>query len=266
MNTIQSKNNIKIKDLIKLRDDTKFRNDKSLFYVEGERIISDIPRKLISEIYVEKSKINKYESILSDFNADSIYVLDDNIFTKVKDTVNSQGIIATIKYNLLNNIDKELINNYENCILLDTIQDPGNLGTIIRTAEAGKVDLVVLTENCCNVYNNKVVRSSMSSLFKCNIHITKNALELIKVFKSCNYNIIGTTLSKDSIIYSKIDLRKKTLIILGNEGNGISDSIIENVDFKARIPMFGSIDSLNVATATAIILYEKLRQNNYYEN
>ena len=172
MTEINSKNNSKIKDLIKLRDDSKFRNDKSLFYVEGERIISDSPKELIDSIYIQKSKLENFKRIINRYNDSQIFLIDDDIFNKIKDTINSQGIIAVVKYNCIKNLSNNYLENIQNCLLLDNVNDPGNLGTIIRLAEATNISLIILCNSCCNLYNPKVIRSCMSSLFRVNIYIS----------------------------------------------------------------------------------------------
>ena len=133
---ISSKSNDIIKDLVKFRDQSKFRDDKSLFYVEGERIILDIPHNLIEKIFILDNKINEYKVFLNNFSDNQIYILDDKTFDKIKDTVNSQGIIALVKYNVIDNIKNINLENTKNVLILDNISDPGNLGTIIRLSEA----------------------------------------------------------------------------------------------------------------------------------
>ena len=261
---ISSKYNNKLKDLIRIRDDSKYRKDKSLFYVEGENIIKDVPIELFDSLYIREDCIDKFNYIIDKlkFLDNNIYILDNNSFDKIKDTKNSQGIIALLKFNLIIDIDK-IINNVSNCLILDRIQDPGNLGTILRTAEATNIQLLILN-NCCDIYNTKVIRSSMSSLFRLNIFISKDILKDIQILKNKGFNIFASILDRNANIYNKIKFNKFALI-MGNESNGIDENIINVVDKKIYIPMCGNIESLNVSVATSIICYEAMIQNKFYE-
>ncbi len=262
---INSKNNEIIKDLVKIREQSKFRRDKSLFYVEGERIISDSPINLIDKLFVVKDKVDYYMNLINKFDNDKIYVLSNQVFDKIKDTVNSQGIIALVKYNLINNLNDDILKNIDNCLLLDNVNDPGNLGTIIRLSEASNISLIILANNCCDIYNTKVIRSCMSSIFRTNIYISKNIMSDISLLKSYSYNIYATVLDKSSVKYSDISYNNKNIIVLGNEANGICKEIIDSSDKKIYIPMCGKIESLNVSIAATAICYEIMRQNSFYE-
>ena len=170
MNYINSKNNPNVKDLIKLRDDSKFRNDRSLFYIEGERLFKDSPINLVKKIFVLEERLEHYKELLLKFDDELIYSVSSNVFQYIKSTVNSQGIIAVLEYNLKESLEIKFCNKIRNCIILDSINDPGNLGTIIRLAEASNIDLIILANNCCNLYNTKTIRASMSSIFRTNIY------------------------------------------------------------------------------------------------
>ena len=265
MNKIDSKNNIKIKDLIKLRDDSKFRNDKSLFYVEGERILKDTPIELIDQIYIQESKYDEFKYISDKLSEDKLFLVNDDIFSKIKDTKNSQGIIGIVKYSNiieLNNLNIDLINN---CLILDNINDPGNLGTIIRLAEATNIDLIILCNNCCSIFNTKVIRSCMSSIFRLKFLISSNPISDINFLKTIGFNIYSTVLNFNSTNFNSIKYNNKSAFIFGNEANGICDELIKISDYNIYIPMCGNIESLNVAVAATAVCYELMRQNNYYE-
>ena len=261
MEFITSKNSKIVKDLVKLRNDTKFQNDKSLFYVEGKKIIFDIPKDLIKSVFIAESKKDEYIDYFIDTDKTNIYVLTDNVYDKVKDTVNSQGIVAIVKYDIIKNINELDLKKINNVIILDSVSDPGNLGTILRISEATGIDLIILINNCCSIFNPKVIRSSMSSLFRVNIHVTSSYNDLINLLKENNFNIYSTTLSDNSISYSNIDFKNKNVIIYGNEANGVSKDLIDISDKLIKIPMRGSIESLNVSVSVGIISYEIMRQN-----
>ncbi len=262
---IDSKNNEIIKDLVKVRDHSKFRKEKSLFYVEGERLIKNSPKNLIEKIFILKDKLEYYSDFLKEIDNNIIYILDNQVFDKVKDTINSQGIIALINYNLIEKLNDKLLKNSNSCLILDNISDPGNLGTIIRLSEAANISLIILANNCCDVYNPKVIRSCMSSIFRTNIYISNNIIEDINILKSCSYIIYSTVLNNYSKKYSDIVYNDKCAVVLGNEANGISKEIIKISNENIYIPMCGEIESLNVSIAATTICYEIMRQNNFYE-
>lgn len=265
MNRIDSKNNSKIKDLIKLRDDSKFRNDKSLFYVEGERILKDTPIELIEFIFIQESKYNEFKYISDKLTNDKIYIVTDEVFSKIKDTKNSQGIIGIVKYCNFIELNRDYLNSVNNCIVLDNVNDPGNLGTIIRLAEATNIGLIFMCNNCCSLFNTKVIRSCMSSIFRTKFYISSDPITDINILKLNGFKIYSAVLNSNSDNFNRIKYNVKTAIILGNEANGISNNLIDISDFNIYIPMCGKIESLNVAMAATAICYELMRQNNYYE-
>ena len=265
MTEINSKKNSKIKDLIRLRDESKFRNDRSLFYVEGERIVNDTPKELIESVFIQKSKFNDYKNIISSVDDKKIFIVEDNLFDKLKDTKNSQGIIAIVQYNDIKVLDKKLLDNVQSCIILDNVNDPGNLGTIIRLAEATNISLIILCNNCCNLYNPKVIRSCMSSLFRINIFVSNDTLNDLDIIKKNRIKLYATVLDDGAINFNKINYNTKSAFIFGNEANGVSAELINKSDEKLFIPMCGDIQSLNVAIAATAVCYELMRQNNYYE-
>lgn len=262
---IDSKTNSIIKDLVRFRDHSKYRDDKSIFFVEGSRIVKDIPHNLIDKVFVSKSKFNLYKDFIKCFEDNNVYILNDVVFDKIKDTINSQGIVATVKYNLIRKLDNNIINNAKNILVLDNIKDPGNLGTIIRLAEASNISIVILANNCCNLYNTKVIRSCMSSIFRVNIYISNNIVKDLEFLKSQYFKIYSTSLINKSIKYNSVNYKNKNVVILGNEANGVNKELIDISDNTIFIPMCGKIESLNVSIAATAICYEMMRQNNFYE-
>ena len=140
-------------------------------------------------------------------------------------------------------------------VILDDIQDPGNVGTIIRTMIATGFYNLVLTKGSVDVYNPKTVRATMSGIFKLNV-IYETPKNIVKFLKENNYLTISTALYKDSVSYEKIELKEKNAFIFGHEGGGVSDYMINNSDIKAIIPIYGNIESLNVSVAAGVFLYK----------
>ena len=234
---ISSKDNETIKKLKKLKD-KKYRDQENCYIIEGI--------KLIKEAINENAKIKL------------IIVCDDckqenNID---EDAVNPQGILAVIEKEKSNNV----INYDENLFLvLDDIQDPGNMGTILRTADSLNLKQIIVSKGSSDIYNPKVVRSTMGAIFRVNIIESDNLVKTLKDMKKHKIKIVTTNLQTDKKIYD-VDY-EKSAIVIGNEANGVSNEVLELADEKVKIPMPGKTESLNASVATAIILYEAMRKN-----
>ena len=168
--------------------------------------------------------------------------------------MNPQGILAVIKKS------KENTLKYEEDIIvaIDDIQDPGNLGTILRTVDSIGLKQLVVSKGTADAYNPKVVRSTMGAIFRVKVIEVENLKETIETIRKNNYKLLVTSLQTDDSIYD-IDYNKK-IIVIGNEANGVSKEIQNMADQKIKIPMLGKTESLNASVATGIILYEYVRQ------
>lgn len=250
INKITSLENKIIKELVKIRDDSKYRHENRICFLEGERLINDTDSKFINSIFVNENykKINELDK------NKNVYILEDKVFNKIKNTANSQGIIATAIFNNLENID-ELIND-RFVLILDDIRDPGNLGTIIRTAEASGVDSIVINDSSCDIYMDKVIRASMSSIFRVKHYISQDLIKDLSYMKSVGFDIVGTKTDANTQYYDLDIKNKKIALVIGNEANGISNEIINLCDYNLKIEMSGRIESLNAAIATSIICFE----------
>ena len=182
-----------------------------------------------------------------------IYVTK-KIFESISDVTHPQGILAVVEKN-----NKKTINYKEDIVLvLDGLQDPGNLGTILRTIDSANLSQIIVSKETVDAYNPKVVRSTMGAIFRVNIVQTDNLKETLKEFKKHKYKIMSTSLGATESIYD-IDYNKKVLVI-GNEANGVSKEILDFADEKVIIPMLGKTESLNASVATSIIVYEYVRR------
>ena len=262
-NIITSKNNNLIKEIKLIRDDKKYREEVSLCFIEGERLVYDTPIDLIDKIIISSDfnyDKHKKELNINQIDNNKLYIINSNVFETIKDTKNSQGIIALVKIkkNVLNDID------FKNIVIFDDIMDPGNLGTMFRISEAMGFNNILISENSCDIYNTKVLRASMSSIFRLNIFKSNDIKNDIFRLKKEGFIIYGTVL-KNSTDYLKIKYNNKFGIILGNEANGINEKLYELIDFNIKINMLGKIESLNVAVAYAIIASEIKRQSEFNE-
>lgn len=245
MDVIQSLENKHIKNVSKLLV-KKYRDDSSLFLVEGEH--------LVEEAYRNHSLVEviKCEDCLIDYSVKKTLVTYD-ILKKLCSTKTPQKIIGVCK----KQEEKEI---GEKVLILDAIQDPGNLGTIIRSSVAFGIDTIILSMDCVDLYNDKVIRASEGVLFKQNI-LKRNLEEVISYLKKNHYTIFGTKVDGGTPI-GEVDYPDKFAMVMGNEGSGVRDSILSLCDIYLYIPMLNQVESLNVGVATSIILYEMARKNN----
>lgn len=255
---IQSKDNKTIKHIISLQQ-RKYRQKFGEYTVEGIRAVTDIGKKdFLRSILIRESKRSELEPLVQKgFTVSSVYVVQDPIFDKIEHSVNGQGILG---------IAKKCVNDLHSLIVedglyvaLDGVQDPGNLGTIIRTAVAAGAKGIFLLKGTVDPYNEKCVRSTMSAL--CNIPIFED-VTLSEFYDFIKDNTIKTyvTSLENAKPYHTISYPKQTMIILGNEGNGVSREIIEMCDQAITIPMYGDIESLNVSIAAALCMYKVREQ------
>lgn len=236
---ITSTDNKKIKEIVKLKQ-KKYRNIENKFIIETENLIEEAYlENRLEEVYILE---NENISLKLDC---PIYEVTSKVMDKIK-SVNTSKIlgIATKKENL------EYIG--KRYLMLDKVSDPGNLGTIIRSASAFDIDTIILSEDCCDVYNEKTIRATEGAIFKVNI-ITENLEEAINNLKKLNINIYRTDVNagKDITEISKDNF----CVIMGNESNGVSEKIKNQVEKSVHIKT-NNVESLNVAVATSIILYE----------
>lgn len=255
---IQSKDNKTIKHIISLQQ-RKYRQKFGEYMVEGIRAVTDIGKKdCLRSILIRESKRSELEPLVEKgFTVSSVYVVQDPIFDKIEHSVNGQGILG---------IAKKCVNDLHSLIVedglyvaLDGVQDPGNLGTIIRTAVAAGAKGIFLLKGTVDPYNEKCVRSTMSAL--CNIPIFED-VTLSEFYDFIKDNTIKTyvTSLENAKPYHTISYAKRTMIILGNEGNGVSREIIEMCDQAITIPMYDDIESLNVSIAAALCMYKVREQ------
>jgi len=240
---IESVQNKKVKEIIKYHN-KKFRDKEKKFLVEGFHLIEEALNYKNIELIVLRHGVT--------FDTKDVETIEvsERVFDKLSTAESSQGILGLCSQ--LNHIP----NNEKKIILLDRIQDPGNLGTIIRSADAFGCDLVVLGDGCCDLYNQKVIRSTQGSLY----HIPIIKQNLSDYLENFNGFILGTALENSKNI-DEVELNHDRLaIIVGNEGKGISGEVLALTNQNVIIEMPGKSESLNVGVAASIILYEVSKQ------
>ena len=240
MKEIKSINNELIKKVSKLKD-KKYRDIENRFLVEGYHLVN-MAKDYIEMLFVSNEK--DYDL----FEGVSCYLVNDAVIKKLAQTLNPQGIIGVCR-----KIEEENICS-DNVIMLDNIQDPGNLGTLIRSALAFNCHDIILGNDTVDVYNDKVIRSSQGAIFKVNI-MCRDLITEVSNLKEKGYQVFGTALV-NGIDIDKVRFGKKNAIILGNEGSGVKKQLLELTDGNIYLKMNKEIDSLNVGVAGSIIMYE----------
>ena len=259
MDTITSTNNRRVKQLRALLLRNHERKSTGLFVAEGLRLVSELSPDMIQELYVSESFQGSpgFEEVRS-FSADKLCVLSDSVFRSVSDTQNPQGIMAVVRQftyseKMLEGVEDPLL------LILENIQDPGNLGTMIRTAEGAGISAIILNSACAEVYNPKTVRSSMGSLLRVPFIYTDDIKGAVDIAEGCGA-ITYAACPQRSRLYTEPDYRKAGAFMIGNEGSGLSDEAIALAKERIYIPMSGKLESLNAATSAAILMYEAKRQ------
>lgn len=255
---ITSASNGKIKTIQNLRKKSKYRKEEKLFIIEGTRLFQETPRHLLKEVYVSENAENSLKDQLINIKYE---VVSDNIFTSISDTTTPQGILAVVKQPCYS-LEEILAKENPLLLILEDLQDPGNLGTIMRTAEGAGVTGILMTKGCVDIYNPKVVRSTMGSIYRMPFLYLENQQEFVEIFRQLKEkNIItyGAAL-KESKDYDQYSYEKGTAFVIGNEGNGLSETALSNCEKYVKIPMCGQLESLNAAVASSILMYEAFRQ------
>lgn len=251
---ITSKSNEKIRYVKKLLTSASERRKSGLFVAEGRRLVNEIPEGLISQLYISApaGPGELAEPVRSAIAAGRAENVSEDVMRYISGTVNPQGVIAVVRKP---EADAETFRRRESCrlLMLDDVQDPGNMGTMIRTAEAAGVDAVFVSPGCVDIYNPKVVRSTMGSLFRLPVISTDIAAE-IKTLKEEGIKVYGAAL-RDAVSFRQESYPKRMALIIGNEANGISEDILKMTDLNIMIPMAGKVESLNAAVSCAILLF-----------
>lgn len=246
----------KIFKLAKLLKTQKGRTEKGLFMIEGFRIVKDALLKGIDADCI----IVKDGTVL-DFSADCpVYAFAPKLFSEIAETVSPQGVIAICPAKKCS--FEDILSLGKKCVVMcEALQDPGNIGTIIRTAHAADSGGVILTKGCCDLYNPKIVRATMSAMFSVPVVSGAEIKKVIEYFRANGYKIVAGALTDNAVDFYSADLSGKVLIVIGNEGNGVEESTLSFCDIVLKIPMRSDAESLNAAVAGSVMVYEHYRQN-----
>ena len=258
---ITSKNNDLIKYIKKVSAKAKVRREDGVFFAEGRRLLSETPTHLLEKVFVSESFCygntqadEKLKNILN--SCEQVYELSDSVFEEISETKHSQGIAALVRQPSYE--PSELLPEKPLLLVLENVQDPGNLGTMFRTALGAGASGVILTSDCVDIFSPKVVRATMGAIYRLPFFIVPNALEAKHLLNE-KVRFFAASLRGEKT-YDKCNFSKGTAFLIGNEGNGLRQETIAACDEEMIIPMEGGLESLNAAMAAGILLYEAHRQ------
>ncbi|MCM1257017.1 MAG: RNA methyltransferase [Roseburia sp.] len=254
---ITSMSNSQVKTLALLGKKAKERQKQQVFLAEGKKMFLEAPRELLKNVYVSES------FLLEKGNRNILFeteyeVIKDSVFLAVCGTKTPQGILSVIKMPKWD-IKKLLRQKNGFFLLLEGIQDPGNLGTMIRTGEGAGITAVIASKTTVDVFNPKTIRSTMGSIFRVPFFAAEDFFEVISQMKSQSVKIFAAHLEGSVSCYEP-DYKGSVGFLIGNEGNGLTKEAAALADTPIRIPMEGSVESLNAAVAAAVLMYEANRQ------
>ncbi|MDE7323683.1 MAG: RNA methyltransferase [Lachnospiraceae bacterium] len=273
---ISSTSNSKVKRLAALGQKAKLRREEQVFIVEGIRMFREAPAGWVKEVYVSESFLNRcvnqcenkadmeLKNRLETFQYE---VLTDEVFKKASDTQTPQGVMCVLampQYVLSGSIDSWVyaMRNGKNApllVLLEDLQDPGNLGTILRAGEAAGVSGVIMTRQTADIFNPKVIRATMGSIYRVPFFIVDGLADTIDLLKQRGITVYAAHL-ENSMDYDEPDYTQPAAFLIGNEGNGLRRETADRASQYIKIPMEGQVESLNAAAAAAILMYEASRQ------
>lgn len=258
---ITSPNNEKIKELGRLISNSRERRKKGLYIVEGIRMFREIENAALEAVIVSEGAYEGYRRELDVYET-KLLVISDKIYMELSDTDTPQGIMAVVKIKEWTVDDILKRGESPFLFIIEKLQDPGNLGTIIRTSEGAGVTGIMLSSDSVDLYNPKVVRATMGAIFRVPVYVSKNLIQDIEKVKKSGVKIYGAHLKGD--IFYNNSYNEGCAFLIGNEGNGLSEEVSQKADALIKIPMRGRLESLNAAASAAIIGYEVLRQRGGY--
>lgn len=258
---IESPDNNRIKLVRKLQT-KKHRDAENKFVIEGINLVSEAAARRVDIDYVLVSDEFDGGAALQAMKADEglmVCEVPADVFNKITDAENGVGVLAVVNKKAWGAEDIAAIASDVNVLVLDRLQDPGNIGTMIRTAVAAGYGMVVALKGTADVFSPKVLRSTAGMIFDIPVVYVDGAAEVKQLMKDSGRRFVVTAVEGGRPYYEET-LSKGIALVIGNEGNGVSDEMLELADVKVTIPMRGDIESLNAAVSAAILMYEAVRQ------
>ena len=261
---ITSTSNSQVKEILQINTKGKARRESGLFVTEGIRMFREAPADRIEKIYVSESFLQNeaHDRLLQEkldaCGQDRLETVSDRVFAALSDTKTPQGVLCLMKQ--YRYVLKDLLKKPAPCIMvLENLQDPGNLGTIVRAGEGAGISGVLMNRGCVDIYNPKTIRSTMGSVYRVPFCYTEDLAAEIGGLKTAGVPVFAAHL-QGSCSYDMPDYRGGCAFLIGNEGNGLTEETAALADQYIRIPMEGQVESLNAGVASALLMYEAFRQ------
>ncbi len=254
---ITSGSNQQMKNITMLMKKAKARREQGLVVVEGRKMCVEAPREWIDKVYVSESFLLEAEA--RELLAGTEYeVVSDHVFKSVSDTQTPQGILSLVRMPQYE-LSQLLRGSCTRLLVLESIQDPGNLGTMLRTGEGAGITGVIMNRTTVDLFNPKTIRSTMGSIYRVPYFVAEDLGAALRELKGQGVRVYAAHL-RGKLQYDEPDYTVGTAFLIGNEGNGLSDEIAGCADTYIRIPMEGKVESLNAAVSAALLMYEANRQ------
>jgi len=266
MEIITSRSNPKVQFATSLKD-KKTRKETGLFYFEGKKLFAEAVKKEVPlhSVFCTEENLSLCETSLVDSDC-ALYLVNDSVYAKLTEEKAPEGIFclakAIDKYHNFGTIyipEKIEGDIFPSRMLLCSLRDPGNLGTVIRSAAAFGCDELILTGDCADIYNAKTVRASMGMLFDRHITVVEDPIAAIKALRAAGQRVLATALHHDSVSLFDVESVSRVCFVIGNEGHGLSEEVIDACDGSVIIPMMEGTESLNASIAASVLLYEQYR-------
>lgn len=255
---ISSTSNSRIKNIMNLKNSARARRQQDCFLVEGPRMFFEVPKERLLEVYVTEGFEKKYADRLAGCRYE---LISDAVCRHLSDTRTPQGVTALVKKQETP-LEEILAGDENPCLfLLENLQDPGNMGTILRTSEGAGVSGIIMNRESVDPYNPKVIRSTMGAIFRMPFVIVDDFEDVLCRLKEAGVRTFAAHLDGED--FYRQDYRGGCAFFIGNEGNGLSEELAARADGRIRIPMKGQVESLNAAVAATVLMYETLRQREW---
>ena len=257
---ITARSNTQLKQIAKLLKKRGAREEERVYVIEGRKmffeVLSQAPELLVKAFWSQSGLSGLTEEEKALLSACPYEEVSDDAFDSVAETVTPQGVLALVK--MPEHTAEELAGSGKNLLLLETLQDPGNLGTILRTAEAAGIGGVILSSDSVDAFSPKTVRATMGAVFRVPFVYVSDFPQTVSMLKKSGYTVYAAHL-QGSVPYDEPDYKGNCAVMIGNEGNGLSDEATALSDVRIRIPMEGRAESLNAGVAAALMMYELRR-------
>lgn len=259
---ITSNSNAKVKQLLIWQKKRRVREEDGIYIVEGIRMFVEAPKARVREVYVSESFYKKKKEELNlDRWGRKLEILSDSVYAHVSDTKTPQGVLVVMEQ-MQYSLEEVIASKGERApllMVLDNLQDPGNLGTILRAGEAAGVTGVLMSSDTVDIYNPKVIRSTMGSIYRMPFIYVEHLPEAVKMLNAKGIHTYAAHL-KGRHSYEEEDFTKGTAFLIGNEGNGLRVEVADAAEIYVKIPMCGEVESLNAAIAASVLMFESARQ------